>query len=131
MEQSRHRFTLLKGIWIFGKTLAWLLQVGTLTSGVIYLHFSINLDSVSRDFLPYKPEQQKMTKQYSCRQTLDLNFMILYFGEMQSLNSLKTLIIVTGVSVSLPVDRSNSSKTEVRFYKLTDMINELNFALLL
>lgn len=43
--------------------------------------------------------------------------MILYFGEMQSLNSLKTLIIVTGVSVSLPVDRSISSKTEV--FKLT------------
>lgn len=47
--------------------------------------------------------------------------MILYFGEMVSLNSLKTLIIVTGVSVSLPVDRSISSKTEVRFYKLTKM----------
>lgn len=93
-------------------------QVHLHTSGVLYLHFSINLDSVSRDCLPYKPEQQKMTKQYACRQTLDLNFMILYFGEMQSLNSLKTLIIVTGVSVSLPADRSNSSKTEVRFYKL-------------
>lgn len=38
--------------------------------------------------------------------------MILYFGEMQSLNSLKTLIIVTGVSVSLPVDKSISSKNK-------------------
>lgn len=63
--------------------------------------------------------------------------MILYFGEMVSLNSLKTLIIVTGVSVSLPVDRSISSKTEVRFYKLKKMSadnklnNKLNFTLLL
>lgn len=78
-----------------------------------------SLDSILTAFPPYKPEQEKMTKQDACKQTLDLNFMILYFGEMLSLNSLKTLIIVTGVSVSLPVDRSISSKTQVRFYKLT------------